>query len=92
MITGEEFLVEKKVLAKHDLYQFDVKTILDTVPTAATWMEQNKDLELVTNLTRKANIITKGKSVQGPPRISQPDGEGLHLRIDHSEQVAARRS
>jgi hypothetical protein len=64
VITGEEFLVEKKVLAKHDLYQFDVKTVPDIVPTAATWMEQNKDLELVTNLTRKANIITKGKSAK----------------------------
>ncbi|MEQ1886596.1 MAG: hypothetical protein ABL967_16145 [Bryobacteraceae bacterium] len=64
VITGEEFLVEKKVLAKHDLYQFDVKTLPDPVPTAATWMEQNKGLELVSNLTRKARIIAKGKSAK----------------------------
>jgi hypothetical protein len=64
VITGEEFLVEKKMLAKHDLYQFDVKSIPDVAPTAATWMEQNKGLELVDNLTRKANIIAKGKSAK----------------------------
>jgi len=64
VITGEEFLVEKKMLAKHDLYQFDVKDIPDAVPTAMTWMDQNKGLEIVDNLTRKANVITRGKSAK----------------------------
>ncbi len=64
VITGEEFLVEKEMLAKHDLYQFDVKDLPDTAPTAATWMEQHKELGLVENLARKAGVITKGKSAK----------------------------
>ena len=62
VITGEEFLVEKQMLAKQDLYKFDVKDLPDTVQTAGKWMDQNKGLELVTNLTRKATVIAKGKS------------------------------
>jgi hypothetical protein len=62
VITGEEFLIEKQMLAKQDLYQFDVKDLPDTVATAATWMDANKGLQLVTNLTRKASVIAKGKS------------------------------
>jgi hypothetical protein len=49
VITGEEFLVEKQMLAKQDLYKFDVKDLPDTVQTEAMWMDQNKGLELVTN-------------------------------------------
>jgi hypothetical protein len=64
VITGEEFLVEKQVLAKQDLYKFDVKDLPAVVPTAASWIEQNKGLELVDNLTRKANIIVNGKSAK----------------------------
>ncbi len=64
VITGEEFLVEKQMLAKQDLYKFDVKDLPDTVQTAAMWMDQNKGLELVTNLTRKATVIAKGKSAK----------------------------
>jgi hypothetical protein len=65
VITGEEVLVEKQMLAKQDLYKFDVKDLPDTVQTAtATWMNQNKGLELVTNLTRKATVIAAGKSAK----------------------------
>jgi hypothetical protein len=64
VITGEEFLVEKQMLAKQDLYKFDVKELPDTVQTAAMWMDQNKGLELVSNLTRKANVIVNGKSAK----------------------------
>ncbi len=64
VITGEEFLIEKQMLAKQDLYKFDVKDLPDTVATAATWMDQNKGLELVTNLTRKATVIAKGRSAK----------------------------
>ena len=52
------------MLAKQDLYKFDVKDLPDTVQTAATWMDQNKGLELVTNLTRKATVIATGKSAK----------------------------
>lgn len=64
VITGDEFLVETQMLAKQDLYKFDVKNLPDTVQTAAMWMDQNKGLELVTNLTRKAAVIAKGKSAK----------------------------
>jgi hypothetical protein len=64
IITGEEFLIEKQMLAKQDLYKFDVKELPDTVATAATWMDANKGLELVTNLTRKASVIAKGKTAK----------------------------
>lgn len=62
IITGDEFLVEKHMLAKQDLYKFDVKDLPATVQTAAMWMDQNKGLALVDNLTRKANIIVNGKT------------------------------
>jgi hypothetical protein len=62
VITGDEFLIEKQMLAKQDLYKFDVASLPDTVLTAAKWMDQNKGLALVTNLTRKATVIAKGKS------------------------------
>jgi hypothetical protein len=62
VITGDEFLLEKQMLAKQDLYKFDVKELPKTVITAAKWMQQNAGLELVTNLTRKATVIAKGKS------------------------------
>ena len=62
VITGDEFLIEKQMLAKHDLFKFDVKELPETALTAARWMEQNAGLELVTNLTRKATVIAKGKS------------------------------
>ena len=52
------------MLAKQDLYKFDVKDLPDTVETAATWMDQNKGLELVTNLTRKATVIAAGKTAK----------------------------
>jgi hypothetical protein len=62
VITGDEFLKEKQALAKLDLFKFDVAELPATVLTAAKWMDQNKGLQLVTNLTRKATIIAKGKS------------------------------
>jgi hypothetical protein len=61
VITGDEFLIEKQMLARHDLYKFDVKELPQTAITAASWMQQNAGLELVTNLTRKATVIAKGK-------------------------------
>ncbi|MBZ5555239.1 MAG: hypothetical protein LAO21_21210 [Acidobacteriia bacterium] len=64
VITGDEFLMEKRMLARQDLYKFDVKQLPNTVPTAAQWMQQNEGLELVTNLTRKATVIAKGKSAK----------------------------
>ena len=64
VITGDEFLIEKQMLARQDLYKFDVKDLPDTVSTAAQWMEQNAGLELVTNLMRKATVIAKGKSAK----------------------------
>lgn len=62
VITGEEFLVEKQMLAKQDLYQFDVKNLPDSLASVATWMDNNKGLQIVENLTRKATVIAKGKS------------------------------
>jgi len=41
VITGEEFLVEKQILAKQDLYKFDVKDLPDTIQTAPMWMDQS---------------------------------------------------
>jgi hypothetical protein len=64
VITGEEFLVETQMLARQDLYQFDVKDMPDTMATVATWMDNNKGLQLVENLTRKATVIAGGKSAR----------------------------
>src|SRR5258708_3140204 len=64
VITGGDFLIEKQMLAKQGLYRFDVKDLPDTLATAATWMDANRGLELVTNLTRKASVIAKGKSAK----------------------------
>ena len=62
VITGEEFLLEKQMLSKQDLYKFDVKDLPDSVATVATWMDDNKGLQLVENLTRKAGVIAQGRS------------------------------
>jgi hypothetical protein len=62
VITGEEFLIERHALAKRDLYKFDIRELPDTLLTAAKWMDQNKGLALVANLTRKSSVIAKGKS------------------------------
>ena len=64
VITGDEFLIEKQILARQDLYQFDVKDLPDSVATAAKWMDHNKGLQLVENLTRKAAVIANGKSAK----------------------------
>jgi hypothetical protein len=62
VITGDDFQKEKQSLAKQDLYKFDVETLPATVMTAAKWMDQNKGLTLVSNITRKTDIIGKDKS------------------------------
>src|ERR1017187_6797654 len=62
VITGEEFLIETQTLAKQDLYQFDVRDLPESVVSVATWMDDNKSLQMVENLTRKASVIAQGKS------------------------------
>lgn len=62
VITGEEFLIETQALAKQDLYQFDVKERLDGVAGVGKWLDDNKGLEMVENLTRKSIVIAHGKS------------------------------
>ena len=42
VITGEEFAVEIKALAKQDLYQFDVKEIPDSVPRSPNGWTRTK--------------------------------------------------
>ena len=62
IITGEEFLIERQMLAKHNVYAFDVKDLPNQGATAATWLDDHNGLSVVQNLTRKATAIAKGKS------------------------------
>jgi hypothetical protein len=62
VITGEEFLIETQMLAKQDLYRFDVQDLPGSVASVATWLDDNKSLQMVDNLTRKTSVIAQGKS------------------------------
>jgi hypothetical protein len=62
VITGEEFDVEERLLANLDIYQFDVPAPTTAPGSITGWMKENKNLELVANLSRKATIIGSGKS------------------------------
>jgi hypothetical protein len=63
VITGDEFAIETRSLAKQDLYQFDVKGEMpDSVAAVAKWFEDNTGLEIADNLNRKSAIIANGKS------------------------------
>jgi hypothetical protein len=63
VITGEEFLIETQMLAKQGLYQFDVKDLPESVANVAMWLDDNKSLQMVENLTRKTSVIAQGKSI-----------------------------
>ena len=62
IITGDEFAIERQMLAKQNVYAFDVEDLPDRGATAAAWMDDHKGLSVVENLTRKATAIAKGKS------------------------------
>ena len=62
VITGEDFAMEIKALANQDLYQFDVKTIPNSMAGAAKWLDDNKGLDMAENLTWKSTVIAEGKS------------------------------
>jgi len=62
VITADEFALETQALAANDLYQFDVKAIPDTVVGVTKWLDDNKGLDLVENLSRKSSVIAQGKS------------------------------
>lgn len=62
VITADEFALETQALATHDLYQFDVKEIPDTLAGVTKWLDDNKGMELAENLSRKSNVIAQGKS------------------------------
>lgn len=64
ILTAEDFIVEERLLARLDLYQFDVPA--PPVPPAelAAWMQGKENLSLVGNLTRKTKLINAQKSDQ----------------------------
>jgi hypothetical protein len=62
VLTGEDFAMEIKALAKLDLYQFDVKAIPSSVASVAKWLDDNKGLAMAEHLARKSTIIAQGKS------------------------------
>ena len=62
ILTADDFAVEVSLLAKLELYQFDVATPSMQASDLAAWMKTKKNLSLVNNLTRKATLIGAGKS------------------------------
>ena len=64
ILTAEDFAVEVKLLANLDLYQFDAPAPPVPPSDLATWMAGKRNLSLVANLTRKAELIGAPKSQQ----------------------------
>ncbi|MGH9427671.1 MAG: hypothetical protein ACRD2L_15375, partial [Terriglobia bacterium] len=62
VITGKEFEVEEQLLTKIDLHKFDVSPPTTAPSSITRWIDGNKNLQLVANLSRKATIIGTGKS------------------------------
>ena len=64
ILTADDFAVEVALLAKLDLYQFDVAAPPTESDRLAKWMKGRSNLSLVSNLERKAARIGAGKSQQ----------------------------
>lgn len=64
ILTAEDFTVEERLLARLDLYQFDVAAPPVPPTELAAWMQGKDNLSFVGNLTRKAKLINAQKSDQ----------------------------
>ncbi|SRR6266566_4329233 len=64
ILTAEDFTVEERLLARLDLYQFDVAAPPVSPAELAAWMQGKDHLSFVGNLTRKAKLINAQKTDQ----------------------------
>ncbi len=62
ILTAEDFAAEAALLARLDMYQFDVSAPPVQPTELAEWMNGRTNLDLVQNLTRKARLIGAGKA------------------------------
>lgn len=62
ILTQDDFAAEAQLLANLNLIKFDVPVPQVAPRKLAEWMERERNLELVDNLRRKAEVLTKGKS------------------------------
>jgi hypothetical protein len=64
ILTADDFAAEVSLLARLDLYQFDVAAPPIQPASLAAWMNGRRNLSLVKNLMRKSALIGAGKSEQ----------------------------
>jgi hypothetical protein len=64
ILTEEDFAVEKQLLANLDLHKFNAVTPSIDPTKLSAWMDRKKNLQLVANLRRKAQILIRAKSEQ----------------------------
>ena len=69
ILTAEDFIVEVRLLAQLNLYQFDVAAPPVPPTELAAWMNGKDNLSFVGNLSRKARIINAAKSQQQRERF-----------------------
>jgi hypothetical protein len=62
ILTVDDFAVEASLLARLDLYEFDVTTPTPRPSELAAWMRGRRNLSLVRNLIRKSGQIGAGKA------------------------------
>lgn len=62
ILTEEDFEVEVQLLASLSLYEFDAAAPLISPSDLDSWMKDKTNLEVVANLSRKAVLISSGKS------------------------------
>jgi len=80
ILTADDFAVEVALLAKLDLYQFDVAAPPTESDRLAKWMKGRSNLSLVSNLERKAARIGAGKSQTTEGEVSSQDRGPVHRR------------
>jgi len=61
IVTGDDFAVEKQELASVGIYGFDVGPATIPDESLDEWLRKSSNLALVSNLTRKVNIIGASK-------------------------------
>jgi hypothetical protein len=62
ILTEEDFAAENQLLANLNLHKFNAVAPSIAPAKLAEWMDRKKNLQLVSNLRRKAEILGQGKS------------------------------
>lgn len=69
ILTEEDFVVENQLLANMDLHKFNVAAPSIAPAKLIQWMERKKNLRLVSNLRRKAEVLGQGKSADSKEKF-----------------------